>query len=105
MTIGLHGARASHSWTQPTMIFTERTTRATLTLLPQLTPALTTLMKPGQMRAKVNHLLNESTWGRLWKIWGATLKKIRVTRRTLIRVLRHRQRKEAMTSLKTSCQR
>ena len=66
------------------MIFTERTTRATLTLLPQLTPALTALMKHGQMRAKVNHLLNESTWGRLWKIWGATLKKITVTRRTLI---------------------
>ena len=46
------------------MIFTERMTRATLTLLPQLTPALTTLMKPGQMRAKVYHLLNKSTWGR-----------------------------------------
>ena len=36
---------------------------------------------------------------------GATLKKITVTRRTLIRVLRHRQRKEAMTGLEISCQR
>ena len=36
---------------------------------------------------------------------GATLKEITVTRRTLIRVLRHRQTKEAMTSLKISYQR
>ena len=104
MTIELHGESQS-LLDAADNDFTERTTRATPTLLLHLTPALTTLMKPGQMRAKVNHLLNESTWGRLWKIWGATLKKITVTRRTLIRVLRHRQRKEEMTSLKISCQR
>ena len=36
---------------------------------------------------------------------GSDAEEITVTRRTLIRVLRHRQRKEAMTSLKISCQR
>ena len=52
MTIGLHGESQS-LLDAADNDFMERTTRATLTLLPQLTPALTTLMKPGQMRAKV----------------------------------------------------